>query len=427
MRVTETWPDSPAPTGGGEIGGGRGGLSVLLTVQFMGAANDNILKGLLSFSVIRGIWAGRLGDGGQGLIALCLFVPFILFSGWAGPLADQQSKRSIAAVMKIIEVPLAALAGIGFLIGNLWLTLASMVLLATQSTFFSPAKYGMIPELVPSAAVSRANGILNLATNLAVIVGMLAAGFVSDHFAPPMVVPLEVQQPLLPGMVLSGVAMAGVVAVVFLPKLRPQEPTARVPINPFASYIATLRAMRSTPFLPAAIAWGLFYLLATLSLLIVTELGDPLGVSDTAISILLAAIGVSVGFGSLLSGFLSRGSVRLDISRWGAVLLTVTFILAGVLHMNYGWTLAVFCAIGLAAGLYAVPLQSYIQVLPPSSIRGRVLATSGAISFGFMALGSLGYWLVRPGFGDQPRGIFVICGVIAAVAYATCYILPRDR
>ncbi|MDP6601248.1 MAG: hypothetical protein QGH76_03005, partial [Phycisphaerales bacterium] len=50
----------------GEIGGGRGGLSVLLTVQFMGAANDNILKGLLSFSVIRGIWAGRLGDGGQG-------------------------------------------------------------------------------------------------------------------------------------------------------------------------------------------------------------------------------------------------------------------------------------------------------------------------------------------------------------------------
>jgi len=227
--------------------------------------------------------------------------------------------------------------------------------------------------------------------------------------------------------VLSGVAMAGVAAVVFLPRLRPQEPTARVPINPFASYIATLRAMRSTPFLPAAIAWGLFYLLATLSLLIVTELGDPLGVSDTAISVLLAAIGVSVGLGSLLSGFLSRGRIRLNISRWGAVLLAVIFFLSGALQMKYGWTLAMFCGIGLAAGLYAVPLQSYIQVLPPSSIRGRVLATSGAISFGFMALGSLCYWLVRPGFGDHPRGIFVICGVIAILAYATCYALPRDR
>ena len=39
---------------------------------------------------------GKLGQGGQGLIALCLFLPFILFSGWAGPLADRYSKRSIA-------------------------------------------------------------------------------------------------------------------------------------------------------------------------------------------------------------------------------------------------------------------------------------------------------------------------------------------
>ena len=66
----------------------------------MGAANDNILKALLGFAVVRGgIWAGELGEGGQGLIALCLFVPFILFSGWAGPLADRYSKRSIAVAM----------------------------------------------------------------------------------------------------------------------------------------------------------------------------------------------------------------------------------------------------------------------------------------------------------------------------------------
>ena len=76
--------------------GKKRGLTALLIAQFMGAANDNILKTLLSFAVVRGMWGGNLGEGGQGLVALCLFVPFILFSGWAGPLSDRYSKKTVA-------------------------------------------------------------------------------------------------------------------------------------------------------------------------------------------------------------------------------------------------------------------------------------------------------------------------------------------
>ena len=83
-----------AETNKSNIGSGKRGLTALLIAQFMGAANDNILKMLLSFAVVNGIWQGKLGQGGQGLIALCLFVPFIFFSGWAGPLADRHSKRT---------------------------------------------------------------------------------------------------------------------------------------------------------------------------------------------------------------------------------------------------------------------------------------------------------------------------------------------
>ena len=115
----------------------------------MGAANDNILKTILGFAVVNGMWEGKLGQGGQGLIALCLFVPFILFSGWAGPLADRYSKRTISVAMKWIEIPLALSAGIGFVMGHFWSAAIAMFILATQSTFFSPAKYGMIPEIVP--------------------------------------------------------------------------------------------------------------------------------------------------------------------------------------------------------------------------------------------------------------------------------------
>ena len=201
------------------VGSGNKGLIALLVAQFMGAANDNILKTLLGFFVVRGMWEGKLGQGGQGIIALCLFVPFIFFSGWAGPLADRFSKRSIAIQMKFLELPLAVTAGCGFIFDNFWLTAVAMILLATQSTFFSPAKYGMIPELVPKQFISRSNGLLNMTTNIAVITGMLVAGIVSTSMQEVAGVsaPVEIDMvastisiSLLPGFVLSVVAIVGI-------------------------------------------------------------------------------------------------------------------------------------------------------------------------------------------------------------------------
>ena len=200
----------------------------------------------MSFAVITGMWKGVLGEGGQGLIALCLFVPFILFSGWAGPLADRHSKKIIAVRMKWLELPFAFFAGIGFLTGNFWITAIAMLALATQSTFFSPAKYGMIPELVKVEQVSQANGLLNMTTNMAVIVGMLVAGFVSDF--------LQSGQSLssgmalyIPGAVLLGVAILGVVAIVWLPPLEPMGSTTQIPINPFSSYVSTFWFLSINP------------------------------------------------------------------------------------------------------------------------------------------------------------------------------------
>ena len=50
----------------------RPGFVSLLVTQFFGAANDNILKQVLTFMVATGIWARALGEGGQAYVALCL-------------------------------------------------------------------------------------------------------------------------------------------------------------------------------------------------------------------------------------------------------------------------------------------------------------------------------------------------------------------
>ena len=150
-------------------------------------------------------------------------------------------------------------------------------------------------------------------------------------------------------------------------------------------------------------------------LLLVTELGSVLKVDDTRVSYLLASIGISVGFGSLIAGFLSRGKIRVILSKYAA--LGMAFAMFGIVlaTVSYWSTLAYLTLLGLCAGLYAVPLQSLMQMLPTPAHRGRVLATSNAISFLFMAIGSLLFWLVRPWFGSNPYYIFVVCGVIAVI------------
>jgi len=399
------------------------GLTALLVAQFMGAANDNILKTLLGFAVVRGMWEGKLGEGGQGLIALCLFVPFILFSGWAGPLADRYSKRSISVAMKWIEIPLALTAGAGFVMGNFWVAAIAMFILATQSTFFSPAKYGMIPEIVPEENISRANGILNMTTNVAIITGMLAAGIVSDQLQQNTAAVVELW---LPGIVLTGVAVIGLLAIVWLPKLQPMDSQTELPKNPFLTYLETSRAMCTTQLMKVAIAWACFYLLATIVLLLVTELGKVLDVSDTRVSYLLASIGMSVGVGSLLAGFLSRRTIQLRLSKFAALGMAASMAAAGLAPTSYALVLICLVALGLFAGLYAVPLQSLMQMLPSPNHRGRVLATSNAMSFLFMAIGSLVYWIARPLFGDSPQYIFLACGAVGISAWLITITIPQD-
>ena len=398
------------------------GLSALLVAQFMGAANDNILKTLLSFAVVRGMWGGELGEGGQGLVALCLFVPFILFSGWAGPLADRVSKRTVAIWMKVVELPLALTAGVGFITNNLWLTMTAMVLLATQSTFFSPAKYGMIPEIVREDRVSRANGILNMTTNIAVITGMLIAGLFSDGLSDSQ----HDWNHWLPGIALSSVAIIGLIAIVYLPRLSPMSASTKVPLNPIGTYIETAKRAWGSPIITGAIAWSTFYLVATLALLVVTELGDLLKVSDAKVTHILAMLGIAVGCGSLAVGFISRNKIRIDISRFAAIAMGSLLCVAGLIPPSYIGMMICMFGLGFTAGLYAVPLQSLMQLLPVPARRGRVLATSNAISFLFMAIGSLAYWGCRPLFGSDPQHIFVACSLIAVIAWKICRCIPPD-
>ncbi len=397
---------------------GRGFSSLLLT-QSLGAANDNILKQVLIFMVTEGLWKNALGTGGQSFIALCLTLPFVLLSGYAGQLNDRISKQRVAVWMKIAEIPIVAVAGIGLWMGELYITLFAFIAMSIQSTVFSPAKYGMIPELVKSTELSRANGMINMLTNIAIIVGTMIAGPVSDRYYPTKIGAGGVKPPpvlWLPFAVLVAFAIAGVVAVLFLPKLKSQNEKLKFEINPFATYWHSIREMSRGPILLVAVSWSYFYLIGMMSILLVPEYKGLLNITYTEASYLLGVLAVSIGVGSALAGLLSGDHIEPRLVPAGAVGLTLFLLLLGVVPPNKSNVAFFLGGAGISAGLYLVPLQALLQELSPDAARGRYLGAANAMSSIFMSVGAGVVWLARRPLHLEANRAFLVCAGFSAIS-----------
>lgn len=399
------------------------GFSSLLVTQSLGAANDNILKQVLIFMVTEGLWKDQLGAGGQSIIAWCLTLPFVLLSGYAGQLNDRISKQRVAVWMKIAEIPIVAIAGIGLWMGELYVTLFAFIAMSIQSTLFSPAKYGMIPELVRSTELSRANGMINMLTNIAIIVGTMIAGPVSDRFHPPRLPGSARPEPVLwlPFVVMVAFAIAGVVAVLFLPKLKSQNEKLRFDPNPFTTYWVSIREMSRGPILLVAVSWSYFYLIGMMAILLVPEYKGLLNITYTEASYLLGVLAVSIGVGSALAGLLSGDHIEPRLVPVGAAGLTLFLVLLGVVPPNTRNVAFFLGGAGISAGLYLVPLQALLQQLSPDASRGRYLAAANAMSSIFMTIGAGIVWLARRPLGMEANRAFLICAGFSAVSAVVMY------
>src|SRR5579864_9514344 len=145
------------------------GFQSFLWTQFASALNDNIYETVIAllaadFALSAGGGAGRLS-----MTNALFMLPFFLFSGYAGHVADAYSKRSVLVATKAFEIVVMFLGFLAFLSGFLDFMLTVVFLMALRSTFFSPAKYGIVPEIVPGASLSRANGLLEMSTLVAII------------------------------------------------------------------------------------------------------------------------------------------------------------------------------------------------------------------------------------------------------------------
>src|SRR5271154_3631110 len=161
----------------------RLGFWSLIFTQFQGAFNDNALKYLVIFLIIGNNLPPDERETKVLLVGSLFSIPFVLFSMTGGYLADRYSKRNVTIGTKVFEVACMLFAIAAFAINNVPMIMTSVFLASTQGALFSPAKYGLLPEILPEKRLSWGNGVIELGTFLAVIAGTVLGGYLSEAFA----------------------------------------------------------------------------------------------------------------------------------------------------------------------------------------------------------------------------------------------------
>ncbi len=382
------------------------GFICLNVTQFLGAANDNILKQLLVFGLaMGGLWEGVLGSGGQAWASLCLAVPFVMLSGFAGQFADKYSKQRVSIVTKWSEIAIALIAIWGLWLQNVWLVLLALVTIATQSTFFSPAKFGILPEIVPTEKLSRANGTVNMFTYLAIIIGSAVGGPLYECFIGKHGETMK----WLPGLVILLVGVLGTAAAYGIPQLTARNPEKPIRYELFSSYISTWNATRGTPLRSVLVAWTLFYMIiGGIAVLILPDYKEILDISYLKASLLMALLGISIGVGDYVAGAVSGHQIRPDLISFGILSNTAAYLALGLAPPNFVLVTCLLAAGGFMCGFVMVPLQTMVQHLAQDGDRGQVLGLWNCLSFVGVIVGNVVFLGVRT-LGIRSDRVFLVC------------------
>ena len=399
--------------------------------QALGAFNDNFYKNLLVILVTydaasySGIDPVQLTQLAGGLFIL----PFGLFSGIAGQLADRFDKITVMRAVKMLEVGIMCLATLGFMSHHIWVLLGALFLMGVHSTFFAPAKYGLLPSVLESRELVGGNAMLEMGTFVAILLGQSLAGPVAASGSTAVI-----------GPTLLAVSLFGLLASFYIPKMAPAAPDLAIDWNLWRSTkenMAVAHRDRNVFLAILGISWFWFFgilILAQMPIYASRILNGP----EITVTILMFGFTLGIGAGSLLCERLSGGRLEIGLVPFGSLLMTLFGVdlyfatpvappvaastLSALLQSTATWRIVIdLMLIGLAGGLYIVPLYALVQRRTPMAVMSRVIAATSIWNAIFMVVASLfGALMIHNGV-SVPE-LLLCCALLNFVVTAIIYV-----
>lgn len=381
---------------------GSRNFAPLFAAMFLGAFNDNFFKSAMVILITYRL-ADAAGVDERILVtaAAGIFIlPFLLFSAFAGQLADKYERSALVQKIKIAEILVMLLAVLGFYRSDITLLMLVLFLMGAQSAFFGPLKYSILPQLLETKELIGANALIETGTFLAILFGTIFGGLFVLRASGLEIVNILVVL----------VAVSGWWASRYIPQTNPVCPSLKFRFNLLAeTMLAITRLKPKKDIFLAVLSISWFYFVGTTFLSqFPTYAKINIGADEQVATLFLAAFSVGIAAGSLTCNALLRGEVSgrfvhiaaLGMSFFGVLLYIATGntqSVAGGPLMGIGdfissprnlAVLASLVGISFFGGLYIVPLYAIIQTRTPESELAQVVASTNIMDSLFMVLSS---------------------------------------
>lgn len=366
-----------------------------------GAFNDNFYKNALIILVTY-VLAERMDMQPELLIsasAAIFILPFFLFSGFAGMLADKFPKHQMLRALAITEMGIVLVACAALLLHHAMAMLALLFLMGTQAAFFGPTKYAILPELVTRDELLAGNGLTEAGTFIMILLGTILGG-------------LLVLQPQGTWLVAGGMVAVGLLNLFTsykVPLTQAAHAALPIPKNPFASLGSMLRGVwRSPAVLRPIIGISWFWAIGAIYLTqIPVFTKEVVGGNEQVVTWFIALFSVGIALGSVACHWIAARFRARRVAAWsllgvclfgldlalvgygmrpGTELTGIAYYLEDFDHVRVTLDLFFMACCG---GVFTIPLYTRLQLAAGDTERARAIASNNVVNALFIAVASL--------------------------------------
>jgi len=408
----------------------------LFWVQFLGAFNDNFFKtALIALITFKSIEVFGLAP--ELTVAACagiFILPFFLFSGLAGEIADKFEKSRLIRFVKIWELLIMSLAALGFWMAEYEFLVFLLFFMGLQSTIFGPLKYSMLPQILKEEELVGGNALVELGTFLAILLGTIFGGM------------LSLMEPHGIAVVEGGIVFFAIVGIGFAwaqQSVRATDPGLKIHwdgVRSTVKIVTYIFKFRTLYLAILGISWFWFFG-ATFLTTFPNYCKNVLFANEDVMTLFLALFSLGIGIGSMICGKLSGKYLELGLVPVGSIGMTLfaldlyfvgspePVLAEGVLlNVTQLLTMApwgpriVLDLLGLAifSGFFIVPLYTLIQIRADERYRSRVIAANNIFNAFFMVVASvmiIGMLKTNMGYPDIYLVVAVLNAVVAIYIY----------
>lgn len=361
-------------------------LAPVLGAQFFSSLADNALL-IAAIALLTSLAAP---DWMTPLLRLAFVLSYILLAAWVGVLSDMWPKGRVMFVTNLIKIG-----------GCLLLLFGSHPLLAygvvgAGAAAYSPAKYGILSEILPPEKLVAANGWMEGLTVISIILGIVLGGVLVDPVVGEVLVDFAhvpvVGQTTLADAAIAVVTLVYVVAALINLKIRDtgaKYPSVRFnALGNVITFAKTCKTIFTDTFcvsslLVTTLFWGTG---AVLQFLVLRWADERLGLPLSQASMLQAVVSVGIAFGAVLAArfvpihrafHVLWTGVAMGLAVAAMSFYSESFVPGAVtigaepVRVSVLVACLMMIVVGTLAGLFLVPMNAVFQR------RGQLLLSSG--------------------------------------------------